>query len=715
MAAHVNVVGHPVEGVRDWAEEIALLFAEATQSEVRKLVRKRALEEERSGVEARIVSLSAELTTTREAERALGERIHQAQFTARSEWQNGVGIMVGSVVVAVVLAWMNLILLIPGIGGVIFALFKTMKHKAREEEKLALERELRETAARASRLEAELSGASEQSAQLASKIADNEPRQVLQAVGRLYLPLMPVEMGGHLVLCDTSGTTKPTCLRLPALSSNEEVVGRVRAALDGASQAPVLLRPTDGGPGAPGALQGEERDLREALEGLGEMLGSVEVTEAQLPLVESDSSLMQAAARGSRREEAPGAVLRTNALAIRDKVALVARHAERMRADGDGVEASLRRLRDDLRATIARYEELRDAAIEQAHVHVREVLGRSQLASVTYHCPQCHRVPQYLYARLGIDPDQAHEHPPSELLAALERDEQAAQRLSTDAGLVAEMDQLYVAMGELKHAISQLEAAPTADTGIGQAKANAARSKALRAQHAQLVTQFRAVLNKVLTGTARPLLDLSVQARLHLDPDTGDWHCPLCDLRIDDPEIAGMGRLLRIKEELLMPMWNHLWSEKDDLRKIELFRTNEQIQRLIEKEAAALRAVSEQYRADMRPVRENLIVATGEALHKREQLAAAVNSLRALGVLPEERARATLARVGAMTGGDLGESTSRFEAKETTLNHEPQAQMSRRSMALDPVQVLLGPESLFRDQARALAPLRLVGPKEQGE
>jgi hypothetical protein len=168
-----------------------------------------------------------------------------------------------------------------------------------------------------------------------------------------------------------------------------------------------------------------------------------------------------------------------------------------------------------------------------------------------------------------------------------------------------------------------------------------------------------------------------------------------------------MGRLLKIKDELLMPMWNTLWTEKDDFRKSELFRTNEQIQRLVEKEVGALRDVSEQYRADMRPVRENLILATTQAVASRSQLEAAVNSLSALGVIDEARARSTVERLGTMTGGDLDNLKKRAEAKETMLNQEPQAQMSRRVMAIDPIGVLMSPEQLFREQEAAAERPRL--------
>jgi hypothetical protein len=307
----------------------------------------------------------------------------------------------------------------------------------------------------------------------------------------------------------------------------------------------------------------------------------------------------------------------------------------------------------------------------------------------------------------------AQELDPNRLLDALQRDDEARQRLVADEKLEREILDSRQAIQELKASLADLAALQEqASLALGgdlpTARAFETRRRTLQSQHTQSVEQLRAALRKAVTGSARPLLDFSTAARLHLDPIQGHWTCAACSNVYEDPAIAGMGRMLKVKEELLLPMWNHLWTEKDDFRKSELFRTNEQVQGLIEKEASAMRDVAEQYRADMRPVRENLILAMTEAGTKREQLDSTIQGLVALGAVNGDEARESVARIASVTGGDLQNAKKRAEAKETLLNSEPEAQMQRRVPAIDPVHRFLTPEALFRIEPTSGDTLRLL-------
>jgi len=163
----------------------------------------------------------------------------------------------------------------------------------------------------------------------------------------------------------------------------------------------------------------------------------------------------------------------------------------------------------------------------------------------------------------------------------------------------------------------------------------------------------------------------------------------------DDPKIIDMGRLMKVNVDLLMPMWQQLWTEMDDFRKSEIFRTNEQLQRLSEKESEKLIDIGEQYRADMRPVRENLIRYSTEAKNKIEQLSETVEGLYVTGMIDRSKKDILLERSKNEFKDELGTMKRHVEAKELLLNLEPQAQVRRRSMAVDPINFFMTPDKLF--------------------
>ena len=46
--------------------------------------------------------------------------------------------------------------------------------------------------------------------------------------------------------------------------------------------------------------------------------------------------------------------------------------------------------------------------------------------------------------------------------------------------------------------------------------------------------------------------------------------------------------MVKAYSDLMIPLWEHLWTEKADFRKSELFRTNEEMRRMTEKESEKL-------------------------------------------------------------------------------------------------------------------------------
>ncbi len=712
--ASMKVVGTAVEGAKGNLEEIALLFAEAAQHQAQIIVTARSLD--------RSIEVAAATKATAEAQCSNAARAVESN---KGEWASTHAIIgpcaqnegknkaigIGIIVVSVLAAFAFPPLLLLAVGG---GYWLWNSNKKRDEEAAAKARTLEAIESAGAQLGAVLAEANTQLAAAAQGLTTLQAQRgnlvqakVLKAVGRVYLPFLPFDLAGYPVVIDGTGTTATTTLTLPDLGANEAELARVQETIDAAKAPPIFLRPAGEHVSSVAHIHGEEGDLAVAIDTFGEILESVPVFTAAVPLVLADTPLMRALQGVAHPKEAPGAVIRGATEQTRDALAQVTRYTQNMRGDGKDIEKTFRTMRNELREVLVRYGSMRTEAVEQAHLSLTEVLKHSDYAHVTYYCPRCNRVPQYMFQQLGVELETAHEANPTDLLNALQENDDARQRIVADEGLLGEFSNALQGISEVDAAIAGWEAQHAAGNAlVGSqsilgANVSETRLRALRSQKKQLLGQFRGLLRKIVTGNARPILELSRQARLTLDPDTGEWDCPLCELHLDDQESARMGRLLKIKDELLMPMWNALWTEKDDFRKSELFRTNEQIQRLVEKEVGALRDVAEQYRADMRPVRENLVIASTEALAARDQLESAIGSLSALGVISTQRSQETLGRLGSMTGGDLSKLKKRAESKESILNTEPNAQMARRIMAIDPIGQLMSPEQLFTETAGA--------------
>lgn len=708
----MQVRGNAVKGITDWAQEVALVFASGAADDARAFVERRrheatAAEARRMADEANAASESLQPQVTH-AHQEFGA-VRDAEPEGKGNAQMISWCSVGGAVIFLGLAVgvSPIFVMLAIVAGGAFFYFQSEASKA-ETEHLTRVNAAKQ---RYDQLSAQLMGAQEARARHLLTAQEHEqqrdalkPQRRLRAVGRLYVPVTTAKVAGYPIIIDRSGVLPATSLSLPDLATKPEVVARIQRTVAEARDRPMLLRDDGDAPAEVDEVLGEERALRSAVADFTQMVEGIPTIDANLPLVPNDDALARYLARAPVARDTqtvPGALVRlgdddATARSISD----VTEVARRMRALGGQVDRAMRDLYEGLSSVLKDYGDLRSDALDRLHEGLQEILQRSDLAYVTYYCPRCNRVPEYLFHRVGVDIERAHELPPEQLVSALQGDDEARERITRDETLMAEIASAWNSVHELENTIRHWDTVQRplvmkGGAGVAEIQAFESRMRALRAQRTQAVEQFKGALTRVLTGNARPLLELSKQARLYLDPESHAWSCGACATVFDDPAVARMGRMLKVKDQLMMPMWNHLWTEKDALRKTELFRTNENIQRLIEKEAGALRDVAEQYRADMRAVRENLILATTEAGMKKEQLEVTVQSLQALGAISEDEANAWVGRLMDLTGGDLKDLRKRAEAKETLLNQEPQAQLGRRVPALDPVQTFLTPGALF--------------------
>lgn len=710
------ILGQPISGVEHGIEEVALVFALGARDAAAALVGHSDITQQ--ALEARETVRQLEQGVARgrarlaefEAQQVEHEETRAGKMLTRS-MKIGVGVTAGGLVLALVgaiasLAWLLVLglLVASGCGG--FVMNERAKAKRTfDKQAAALEHETSQCQDSLRTEQFHLKNSVNRLAELDATLASFAASRSIAAVGRIYYPLRTLDMAGYRVLVDSLGLTPGTDFEIPDLATQPDVISRVAATVERTSHLPILLSPTQSRSNAIDALYGEEAELRAALDEFSAMVAGIPVYKRRLPIVRKDSKLARLAetSEATPSNGLPGGPVLASAASERTEAAIdeLGEVARRQRAIGGQADEVLRDTHGRLESNLVAYQRSRGHAVDILHGEFLVAMRRSSLLSVVCYCPKCNRVPDYLLLKLGVPLEEAHLADQRQLLSHLNEDDEIARRLDGNVQFVSDLNRAYSAWKllqiQLERTCASEDADAEAEADLSEWQASLARNRALRNQADVVVQEYRSILRAMVTGHSRPLLELARQARLRLDPVHDVWRCAVCDTAFDDPSIAEMGRLLRVKDDLVMPIWNHLWTEKDDFRKSEQFRTNEALQVMAEKESEKLLSIAESYKADMRPVRENIIRYAAEAENKQRQLVDTIEGLVQMGLMTEAKAEEVQGRIAMLMRGSISDTKRAAETKELMLTLEPQAQLSRRPSADDPINMLLSPSALFTE------------------
>jgi hypothetical protein len=202
-------------------------------------------------------------------------------------------------------------------------------------------------------------------------------------------------------------------------------------------------------------------------------------------------------------------------------------------------------------------------------------------------------------------------------------------------------------------------------------------------------------LTAALFGTTQPILAFSEESRVYYDPEVEEWKSDLAPHVYNTGQVQRYAQILKVRNDLLFPMWEHLWTEKADFRKSELFRTNESLIRMSEKESEKLIEIGNQFRADMRTIREHVYLLEPDLVAQMGELTEFKEGITGLGLLSErQQALFKNDKLGglALPEGSLLEEAN---AHESWLGLEPKNQATRRGTAVDPIDDARSPAVLI--------------------
>jgi len=510
-------------------------------------------------------------------------------------------------------------------------------------------------------------------------------------LAQLQYGIEVAEVDGRKMMLDASGTHPRRNFKVVDVSALQRTLTPISDRVGQLLQVPPMLSPgrskssTD--ENAAERLYGEEGELSELVTEYTQSLGLVRDVTLSLPIVSPKSVLAQRCVDGALRplmNVKPINVVRStiNPARIREFFNAV----DQTRRSGEAVFAELREVFQNLEQACNRYAGARAQSINTLHTNLLDVLQRATWCSRRFYCARTIMAPSYLEELLGVPVTRAYLLSFDDLMTRLRADETIDRRLNLRKELETQLHDAYMGVQEFMGSLSFDANGNRLDEGQ--------RPRHFEDQFQESARSFGHVLQKVMTGSYFPMVNVSAEAVLHYDPDSDEWSSPITPHVYSTPDTLRYGGVLKAYSDLMIPLWEHLWTEKADFRKSETFRTNEQMIRMAEKEAEKLIDIANQFRADMRSVREHVNIIEADLQSKTDEIIAFRDGMDSLGILTD-RTRAALANENLLTkeaGPGMAAESDRYE---TVLSALPQTQMENRGTVQDPIELIRGPDVLL--------------------
>jgi hypothetical protein len=497
-------------------------------------------------------------------------------------------------------------------------------------------------------------------------------------------------IAGHNVLLDASGSYEPTKLKTVDVSALAAGLADISGDLNALKDIPPLLSPdrreAEGNPIY--QLFGEESRLHDLVSDFTVNLGKLRDVELGLPLIPRDSALVRRLEAGEltvASEKPVIAVLEPG----ESQKALDSFGAEvgRSKEQGLAVFEELRGVFGGLENACRSYANARTTSVNVIHQNLLEVLNRATWCSRRFYCPRSIVSPKYLEDLLAIDIDRAYVLSLDDLIERLRSDTEITKRLDAKPELEEQLTDSYYSVQEFLGGV--------AFDDEGKLVYDESMPRHMRNQFEESVKRLTNVLRKVMTGTTYPVLNFSPSAQLFYDPESEEWSSDVSPHVYTTGDALRYGGVVKAYSDLMMPLWERLWTEKADFRKSELFRTNESMIRMSEKESEKLIEIANQFRADMRTVRENTYLIEADLRSKFSEITNFRDGMDRLGLL-SDRVKANISdeNLSTVILGDSSMVTA--DRYETLLGTMPQSQAENRGTVQDPIDVIREPDALIR-------------------
>lgn len=502
-------------------------------------------------------------------------------------------------------------------------------------------------------------------------------------------------VAGRNVLLDESGVHPLTALKTVDVSALQAGLMHISEHVQGLLQVPPLLSPDSEveADDPVNQLFGEESQISELVTEFTQNLGKLRDIELKLPLVSPASSLVQRLGAGALDAAAEGpSILMSNGVTSPEEIQSFVAKVNRSREQGRRVFDELAEVFKNLESICNLYAQARTASINTIHHSLLEVLQRATWCNRRFYCARTILSPRYVQDLLGIDMPKAYLLSLDDLFGRLRGDAEIARRLEAKRELETELSDAYFAVQDFMGNVSF--------NAHGQRMEEGQRPRHVEDQFRESLRHFTNVLQKVMTGASHPVLNFSAEAILHYDPESDEWSSGISPYVYSTADALRYGSVVKAYSELMIPLWEHLWTEKSDFRKTEMFRTNDSMILMSEKESEKLIDIANQFRDDLRSVRQNVNVLESELKSKCGEIIGFRDEMDQLGLL-SDRAKLSISEEKLrqlMSSESISGISGRYEAQ---LGMLPRQQAENRGGVQDPIDLVREPDSLVTLQEQA--------------
>jgi hypothetical protein len=515
--------------------------------------------------------------------------------------------------------------------------------------------------------------------------ANTYPEVLLASVN---LGMEMAEIAGHPVLLDNAGFHEQHVFHIFDASPVEKTINRLKAEIGTLNDMPIMLSVDNAAAGDDPlyTLYGEEEKISELVDGFSSGLGDLKRIEISLPVIDGSSILVKRLRAGELNSVVDVSTLTVGTKTSGEDIERFVSEINRAQESSEEALATIREVADGLEAVCSRYSKAREHSVNALHSNLLDVLDKANWCNRRFYCPRTILSPAYTQSLIGIDVAEAHLLAIDVLLQRLHSDAEIAKRLNAEPELQQRLIQQYQSLHQIADHIRGF--GESADIFPND------RMRIFQDEQAELIKAFKASLQEALTGARHPLLEISREAVLYFDPENESWSSGSSPYIYSTPDAVRYGAIVKAYSDLMLPLWEHLWTEKADFRKSELFRTNQDMIRMSEKESEKLINVANEFRADMRTVRENTNIFRPDLTSKLAEIRDFRNSMDQIGLLsPRMRECMADERIDAL---DLDESgMTSIDGYENALTRAPQAQAETRGTMRDPIDYVREPNILI--------------------
>lgn len=676
-------LARPFENLQSLAEMQAMALVNHLGTDLAAWREGRDLEQRKSSKEQQLEELQAQLSSVSEEADECGLQIEKAQelvrLTTFGAAGSGLLLIIGLIAGVVLLAFLGFALIV---GALIV---RAMQKKNGE----AAVARLDQCRAEEATLNEDIAGGKAELKKIGEEIDSRADAYPEVSLAQVRLGVEVTKVGERTVMLDSVGFDEPARLQVLDPRPVKKKLKKIRPEIEKLKNVPAMLFVHDGKKyeDPVNNLYGEEDRISDLVDAFSTGLGDIEKIEIGLPLVEGGGTLAQRLNNGELDPVLPGDAIIVKGSGLSDQIDAFVDQLNDAKKDGSDVLSGIQEVSEGLSEICDRYSSARQDSINTLHANLLEVLGKAHWCNRRFYCPRTIMSPEYIQALIGINLADAHLLPIDDLLQRLRSEPEIARRMEGSPDLPEQLVAQHDAIRQIS------EQAGVVDTEVGISSSE--RARVFNDEEAELIKAFSLTLQKAMTGASQPLLVFSKESVLYFDPETEVWASRTSPYSYSTVDVSRYGSVVKVYSDLLVPLWENLWTEKADFRKSELFRTNEAIISMSEKEAEKLIDTANQFRADMRTVRENTNIFRSELTAKLQEVRDFRASLDAIGLL-SEHLKTTLSdeRIAALDveGGDVAS----IDGFENILTYKPQTQAEARGTMHDPIDYVREPGIVIR-------------------